>query len=310
MGIRLFNIERKDTLSHVIAQGGILAGITLLLASLGNVFPILELLQYLALSPIIIAGVLRGPLFSVEVAVASTILVSAFWGIFPSGVFFLFSTVPLGIALGHFFRKKASSRLILISSVAILSVSLGVLLYISMKFFGMDLQKDILAMARSFNMSSDRSIKLFTALLPSALFLTALCYSFYIWLFNAYVLARIGLAERKGNFFVDIFHFFQFPPSILLIFTGGLILSMTRGSDEFSLSAVTGLNILCCTSTLLYFRGIFMFNALLKGRLNRYLHLLLFLFCVTVGIPLMIIGGIIVTIVPLEFFFRERKSHD
>jgi hypothetical protein len=31
---------------------------------------------------------------------------------------------------------------------------------------------------------------------------------------------------------------------------------------------------------------------------------------VTVGIPLMIIGGIIVTIVPLEFFFRERKSHD
>jgi len=310
MSIRLFNMERKDTLSHIIAQGGILSGITLLLASLGNIFPILELLQYLALSPIIIAGVLRGPLFSFEVAAAATLLVGAFWGIFPSGVFFLFSTVPLGIVLGHFFRKKASSRFILMGSVVILSVSLGLLLFISMKFFGMDLQKDMLAMEQSFNMSSERSIRRFTALLPSALFLTAPCYSFYIWLLNAYLLGRMGLVERKGNYFINIFHFFQCPRSILLVFIAGLALFTSRGADEFSLPAIAGLNLLCCTFTLFYFRGIFTLNALIRGRLNRFLHALLFLFCVTIGIPLIIMGGMAVTLVPPEFFFRERKTHD
>jgi hypothetical protein len=334
MSIKLFTIEKKDSLPHTVAQGGVLAGITLLLASLGNLFPALELLQYLALTPIIIAGVLRGTPFSLEVAAASALLVGSFWGVFPVGLFFLFSIIPLGVALGYFFRKNTGPRVVFFSSIAILALSLGLLVYISITFFGVDIQKEmqamaksmdafmtavtnlfisfstslfgsgarekILATAQSFNFSPEYSVRFGLALLPSALFLTALCYSFYIWIFNAFLLGRLGLIEKKKNYFIHIWEFFQFPRSFLLLFLAGLLLFMLKGNEELTPAFLTGMNILCCTSLLLYFRGLFALNVLIRRRLKTFLRLLLFFFSITIGIPFLILGGVIITLFPLE----------
>lgn len=295
MSTSLFQILQKKNLASLIALGGILTAITVALTTLGNVLSLVEILQYLALTPIIIAGMTRGTAFSIQVAVASTLLVGLIWGFFPGALFFFLSIVPLGVTLGYLFRKNRSSSHIIICTVIILSISIASIVWISIKLCGVDWQKDIQSMAATLHLSASFLGEIF----PSLLLLTALCYAFYIWIFNAYLLTRIGLMTREKHYFFDIIEFFKLPEYLLGILLLGIILRFIYPGG--ALYQMAGTNIIFVTSALFFFMGVFLTGIMVRRKLGKTAGLFFYFFAISIGIPIMVFCGIISTIFKRKF---------
>lgn len=340
MSLRLFTADRRDTISRIIAQGGLLASITVILTSLGNILSLVEILQYLALTPLIIAGIMRGTSFSIQVAAASTLLVGMIWGFFPGSLFFFISTVPLGVLLGYLFTRTREMKNIIIVTVIVLSISISLILYISIRFFTVDFHRELLSMAKGFQafisgsisylieilqrcgfsdfsgtvkfltglsrVTPEQIMRFFIAVTPSIIFLTSLTYSFYIWLFNAFVLNRLRILRKDTSYFVEIFEFFRLPLSVVAVFIVSLaMLGIERYMKNDVLFSI-GINLCGITSLLFFFTGMFNIRRYIHIRSSRLINLFIFLFCISIGLPLTILAGIIVTVSDA----MKRKSSD
>ncbi len=330
MSLRLFSADRRDSLSRIIAQGGLLASITVILTSLGNILSLVEILQYLALTPLIIAGILRGTSFSIQVATASTLLVGMIWGFFPGSLFFFISTVPLGVLLGYLFPRTRDMKNIIIVSIVMLSLSIFLVLFISFKLFAANFSMEFSSMAKGCqalisncasslidlcqkygfidtsklvtflknlsNIKPEQIMRFFIVILPSIIFLIALTYSFYIWLFNAFILNRLRILKKNSNYFVEIFEFFKLPLAVVAIFIISLaILGIERYVKNDTLFSI-GINLCGITSVLLFFTGMFNIRRYIHFRNSRLVNLLIFLFCISIGLPVTIMAGIGATV--------------
>jgi|GEM_PF-2125114 len=329
MSLRLFTIDRRDTVSRIIAQGGLLASITVILTSLGNLLSLVEILQYLALTPLIIAGIMRGTSFSMQVAVASTLLVGMIWGFFPGSLFFFISTVPLGVLLGYLFPRTREMKNIIVVTVIVLSISISLILYISIRFFTVDFHRELLSMAKGFqafisgsisylieilqrcgfsdlsgtitfirrlsSVTPEQIMRFFTVVTPSLIFLTSLTYSFYIWIFNAFVLNRLRILRTDTGYFVEILEFFRLPLSVVALFIVSLaMLGIERYIRNDVLFSI-GINLFGITSLLFFFTGMFNIRRHIHIRQNRLINLLIFLCCVSLCLPVTILAGISAT---------------
>ena len=283
-----------------MAQGGILTGITLLLTCLGYLFSLVELFGYIALSPIVIAGVLRGPAFSLQVGIASSALVCMIWGFFPAGLSFFISIVPYGVALGHFFNKKTKPARIVLHSVVILSISLIVLFWISTRISGIDFDRDFQSIAHMIHRSTSWVAEYFMLLLPSLVFFTALCYSFYIWLFNSYLLERVGLMGKRPSFLIDIPDFFKLPRYLIFFLLGGLVFYLAYRVNYIPAMRFIGVNLVLITSILFFFKGMYEYGRSFKEKWGRGMSFFFFLFAITAGIPLLVGVGLISTLFKKE----------
>jgi hypothetical protein len=287
----LLQSGKKNTAANIIAQGGILTAVTVLLTTLGNILSLVEILQYLALTPIIAACLLRGPAFAIQVSIASTFLVGIIWGFFPGALFFFLSTVPLGVTLGYLFQKRQPARRILMITIILLFASLFLILWLSIKIFGISLDRDLHVFAQTFHVSTSSLVRWFALLSPTLMFLTALCYAFYIWLFNVYLLDRIKLMERERHFLCDIYEFFELPKYLVFIWAGGVLLMVCNFWLGNQVLLFIGANIIAILSLIFYFRGIFS----IRVRMGKAARLMLFFFTITIGIPLMVMAGLYAT---------------
>jgi hypothetical protein len=291
MSIHLVQLGKKNTAAAIIAQGGILTAVTVLLTTLGNVLSLVEILQYLALTPIIIACVMRGPAFAIQVSTASTLLVGIIWGFFPGGLFFFLSTVPLAVTLGYLFQKRRSSRKILLVTIVLLFVSLFLILWLSIKLFGVDINRDIQGFARTFKVSTPALARWFVLLSPTFMFLTALCYAFYIWLFNTFLLDRMKLVERKRHFLIDIYEFFDLPRYLVMVWAACVVIMAGNVWLKNEPLLIMAINLAAILSLVFYFRGIFS----IRARMGKIARLALFIFTITIGVPAMILAGLYAT---------------
>ncbi|MHC9543927.1 MAG: DUF2232 domain-containing protein [Vulcanimicrobiota bacterium] len=330
MSLRLFTADRRDTVSRIIAQGGLLASITVILTSLGNILSLVEILQYLALTPLIIAGIMRGTSFSIQVAVASTLLIGMIWGFFPGSLFFFISTVPLGVLLGYLFTRTREMKNIIIVTVIVLSISISLILFLSIRFFTANFTSELLSMAKGFQafisgsisylieilrrcgfsdfsgtvkfltglsrVTPEQIMRFFVVVTPSLIFLTSLTYSFYIWLFNAFVLNRLRILRKDTSYFVEIFEFFRLPLSVVAVFVVSLaILGFERNIRNDVLFSI-GINLFGITSLLFFFTGMFNIRRYIHIRSSRLFNLFIFIFCISIGLPVTILAGISVTV--------------
>jgi len=296
MSLRLFSADRRDTLSRKIAQGGLLASITVILTSLGNLLSLIEILQYLALTPIIIAGILRGTSFSIKVALASTLLIGMIWGFFPGALFFFISTVPLGVLLGYLFPRTRDMKNIIVVTVIILSLSITAILFLSIRFFAPNFNMEVASMARTCKVTPERFMHVFMMILPSIVFLTSLTYAFYIWLFNAFILGRLRILRSETSYFYEIFRFFRLPVSLVAVFV--LSLGMLGAGRHIRNDMVLsiGMNLFGITSLLFFFTGMFNIRRFVHIKQSRLINLVIFLFCITIGLPITILTGIFITV--------------
>ncbi|MDQ7823960.1 MAG: DUF2232 domain-containing protein [Candidatus Eremiobacteraeota bacterium] len=297
MDIFLEERTRRRNFTKNIALGGILTGIAVIFTIVGNLFAFLDILQFLAVTPLIIAGASRGLAFSAKVTAASTILVGIIYGFFPAGLFFFLANGPLGLALGCLFREKAGPKAIVLTTMALIALNIVLVIFIGIKFMGIHLEKELVETAAYFHMEGSRLIRQFYLFCPSLLFFAALAYAFYIWLFNTYLLKKMKLSSEKPLFH-DYLEIMDFPRYFIIIVTGSLLVLLLSSTLKSGLVHFIALNVTCIFCILFFFKGVFFINSSMPGRLHWSLRIVLFLFSVTVGIPVIVLSGIVATMLP------------
>lgn len=301
MGSSIFGLKIKNGIASIIAEGGILTCLTVLLTWLSYILPVIDLFQYLALTPIIIAGIMRGLRFSVQVAVASTLLVGMTRGFFPSGLIFIIAVAPLGVVLGHIYQKNIEAKRIILVSIIVQSLSTALLAWISIKISGLDMQKEIHSMAKTFHIDPFKLAESFLLLLPFIIFLTSLCNSLYIWIFNTYVLKKLKMLNTERPYFIDIFYFMNVPSWFCIIFFFGIAFFIADHFLHIYILKSIGINLIFITSTVFFFKGMFLINMLIRERISKGLSFILFLFYITIGMPIAVMAGLTSTLMNRDF---------
>lgn len=193
--------------SNGVVLGGILSAATLVITAAAQGLGMLDVILYLGVTPIAIAAVKKGAGFGLAVSAVSFILVSIFLGVFPSGAYFAATVIPPGLALGSMIGagRKDSETVTVLSAVMFLTTAAAI--WMSSAITGISLTDDVNASIKfamktgealfgTTSVTEESLLRAFYSTAPFVVAGVAVCYSFYLWLFNRWLLSRLGMTAE------------------------------------------------------------------------------------------------------------------
>ena len=302
------NLFNQGSKFRMVAWGGLLTAISVLLAILGSAMSFLDAI-YLAATPIVIACLYGGIVFGLQVSFASVCITSMILGPFPAGLYFLASAIPSGLIIGNMLRKKQPISSIVMFSAITLSLCLIVTTYISYLAMGRTFQEDIAEsakVAKTFlemsstnkNIAEDDIMKMIYMVIPATIILTSLIYSIYLYFFNTWILKKLKLVDNDFN--TDLHEIFHYPKYFAYIFACSLIalfLGRTSGND---LSSTLGINLFYIFGFLFFFKGLFLVRIVLFVLVKNMVSRLFF------GLVAMTIMAPVVSVIGFYFCLTQK----
>lgn len=288
---------------RLVAWGGVFTAIIVLTAIVGSALSFIDILTYLAVTPIIISVIMGGMVFGIQVSIAATILIVAILGPLPFGLYFVLSTIPPGLVVGELFRRSAKTSVILLSSTFLLAISLFLTSWAFASLMGVSLDQDILEFSNMMHYDPALVKRTLYLFFPSILLISGLVYSVYIWFFNSWILNRLKLIER--NYINDIFSLLRFPAWFAYVILGSFILyilALKIHSDLFL--SISG-NIFFLFLFLFYFKGMFDAKRLAAPFVkNKFILFLIGLF-LFFAMPVTVFIAFYTTLI--DATFKERR---
>jgi hypothetical protein len=282
-----------------VALGGLLAALSAFLFGLVAYMDFAGLFVYLSSTPLAAGAVLFGVPFALEVAGASTLLVSLWLSPFPGGVHHLITQLPLGVCLGYCFAKNLPHRRTLLAAVVTLALSQGVVFLIDLYFLGINPENFLSFAAPLFRVSEDLLLEWSLLLYPAFIFLYSLCFAVYIWFFNVVILRRFRLITQEVHPFAEIPALMDVSPGVLYLAPPALVLTGLAEMIPSRGLLYLGVNILAVLALFCYIKGFFLLNRSMRlvakaPKPLRLIALLLsFLFSITAGIPILSAVGLV-----------------
>ncbi len=315
---------------RLVAWGGLFTAIVVIMAVIGTAMSFIDILLYLAVTPIIIAVMQGGLIFGLQVSLASAILISSILGFFPAGAYFVIATAPVGLVLGEMFRRKSS----IVTVIIILSITISVCMvgttYIASRAMGRTFNEDLRLSAKSSaqlledvvneypetkkllqkplpeqEVIVEILVKTFYMTIPAMLLVVGLAYAFYLWFFNAWLLNRLKLTDKSFSF--DMQELFLYPPWFGYILAASLlVLPVSNATNNEALSG-TAMNVFLIFSFLFFIKGLFMLRGLLFIFIRSFpMRLLAGLLLMTLGAPFVALMGFIFCITQRDIQIRYR----
>lgn len=277
-----------------VALGGLLTATAVILSLLGNMLSLVDILLYLAVTPIAIASAAGGLLFGIEVAAASFILIGLVNGFIPYGLYFLVAVAPLGVVLGYLFGRKSRPAALVLVSAVFIALGMAATLLFARELTGVSLDQQFADTAKWLRISPEAAKKYFLASLPTFLTVSSLCYALYIWLFNQWLLERLNFLPRSGgHILLRIAELLEYPAWFGWLFLLGTALYPVYLLTRWEPAALAALNLLFIFGFLLYFKGILLWKRLLpRFTAGKAGNLLITFALMTVGFPFALLMGL------------------
>ncbi|HPZ06626.1 MAG TPA: DUF2232 domain-containing protein [Candidatus Eremiobacteraeota bacterium] len=318
----------KNNFTKRIAEGGLLVSLAFLFYFIGWYLPVLDIVRYISVTPIIIGVVRYGFKQGAEIMVATTLLIGILLTLL-SGVEFFLSAGLIGLTLGISLKKNLSAfKTILYTFVsAFAGFSLNLLIYIAL-VRNADITADFKAVAEGLKSlvtwlnslevtgrllntittlsGLDRSwmdmvwvTRLLVDLIPSLLIFLSFYYVIYLWIFNVYLMKKLNI-ELPSNAMLSEIPIFLIIPSWSLIFiVAGFILLGLSFYTSLRILEIAGVNLIAVMFIVCFSKGVFSINTYIRNKIpdNKNLRILVgFTITIlefTLFIPPVILWGII-----------------
>lgn len=287
---------KSKAYSNGIVLGGILSAAAFVIALAAQGLGMLDIVLYLAVTPIIIAVMQKGFGFGVLVSAVSSMLVCLLLGPFPSGAYFAITVLPTALTLGILIknRRKYSETILILSSSLFLTISGG--LWILSASTGISFVDDVNTAAKASMKLMEqilgpspidpsyiitKTLSLFYMTLPFVIACCSICYAFYLWLFNSWILVRLGVTKESFSAGAGIKELLEYPkymayalpilvimPSILK--SAGADMSLTIGGATVPIIAAAFYDIALLLCFLFFAKGLFTLRDFLFSKIESF----------------------------------------
>ena len=282
----------KNNFTRRVAEGGLLVSLAFLFYFIAFIFPVLAIVEYLSITPII-AGIIRHDVRQgINITVASSFLVGLLIGP-PYGLLFFLTIGIVAMALGTCLKKnfKTFNTILISFFFALISMTLGI--FITMAFINdeiikelidgmkslliwickLDIIKNLLAALLASAGLNDKWMTMewvptmVTDLLPSLLIIGAFYYVIYLWIFNVFFLKRLKIPLPDNAMLGEFPIFLIIPAWSLLLVPAGIIFLLLNVYIPFSIFRMAGENIIVLMGIVGFAKGVFSINTYLQTRM-------------------------------------------
>jgi hypothetical protein len=275
----------KNNFTRRIAEGGLLVSLASMFYLIGSYIPVLDILRYISVTPVVIGIMKYGMKQGLEITIASSLLAGILFSPISGADFFL-SIGLIGLSLGFCIKENFGAfKTILYTFLAALTgFSISLMLYVLI--MGTEIiTKDFKAASEwlssmltwaitggliNLNLPPDW-IKpewltgVLMELLPSLLVFLAFYYVVYLWIFNLFIMKKLNIALPSNALIGEIPIFLIIPSWSLVFMLAGFICLVLSFYTNIRIFEITGLNLIMIMFILCFSKGVFSINIFVRN---------------------------------------------